>query len=50
MPRCAPDATTVSHSRSGAVEPTPSLMFLPLGVTPIAITSAPSSHKAEGAT
>ncbi len=29
----APEATTVSHRVSGAVEPTPSLMFLPLGVT-----------------
>ena len=35
---------------SSAVEPTPALMFSPLGVTPIAITSAPSSQIAEGAT
>ena len=38
------------YSVCGAVEPTPSLMFVPLGVTPIATTSAPSSHSAEGAT
>ena len=37
-------------SAAGAVEPQPSLMLRPLGVTPIATTSAPSSHSAEGAT
>ena len=33
---------------SGSVEPQPSLMLRPLGETPIAITSAPSSHKRRG--
>ena len=35
---------------AGAVDPTPSLMLVPLGETPIATTSAPSSHSADGAT
>ena len=33
-----------------SVEPQPSLMLRPFGLTPIAVTSAPSSHKADGAT
>ena len=34
----------------GWVEPQPSLMLVPLGVTPSGTTSAPSSHSASGAT
>ena len=34
----------------GMVEPQPSLMFVPFGATPSAMTSAPSSHSASGAT
>ena len=41
---------TLAHSAAGAVEPQSLLMLKPSGSTPIAITSAPSSHSASGAT
>ena len=49
-PMSAPLATTVSCKSSGWVEPQSSLMLRPSGVTPSGTTSAPSSHKASGAT
>ena len=43
-------ATTVSCNVAGWVDPIRSLIFLPLGLTPIAVTFAPNSQIAAGAT
>ena len=50
MPMSARISRTLAISASGAVEPTRRLMLNPSGSTPIENTSAPSSHKASGAT
>ncbi len=49
-PDVGPPATTVSCSSLGWVEPHSWLMLSPSGARPSGITSAPSSHKASGAT
>jgi hypothetical protein len=50
MPISARISRTFFESASGAVEPTSRLMLNPSGSTPMAKTSAPSSHNASGAT
>ena len=50
MPMSARSSRTRRISASGAVEPTSRLMLKPSGSTPMATTSAPSSHSVSGAT
>ena len=49
-PRCAPTRRTSAAMSSGWSAPHSSLMFLPSGWTPSAMTSAPSSSNTRGAT
>ena len=48
-PISRPAAATVSASRSGCVEPQPSLMFVPFGASNRTVTSAPSERNRSGA-
>src|SRR6266481_1694609 len=50
MPMSARISRTLRHSASGEVDPHSLLILYPSGSTPMAITSAPSSHNASGTT